>query len=133
MDVELVMDELEQALRTIEGLRVCVVGEHPHPPAAYVSYPESITYDLEYGRGSDEIDLQAVVVIGRTIDRATRKALAAYCDGNGDQSIKTVLEQFDYQECDVVTVPSVEFDVVRLAAIDYMAALFAIKVTGGGA
>lgn len=132
MDVELVMDELEQALGTIEGLRVMVVDQAPVPPAAYVSYPESIAYDNEYGRGSDTMDLQAVLVIGRTNARATRKALAAYCDGNGNQSVKTVLEAFDYQTCDVVTVPSVEFDVVRVGAIDYMAALFAIKVTGSG-
>ncbi len=132
MDVELVMDELEQALRTIEGLRVCVVGEHPKPPAAYVSFPETIVYDKEYGRGSDEINLQAVLIIGQTNARNTRRALAAYCDGNGNQSVKTVLEAFDYQTCDVVVVPSVEFDVVTLARIDYMAALFSIQVTGSG-
>lgn len=132
MDLDLVMDELGQALDTIEGLRVCVVGEKPVPPAAYVSYPESIDYDHTYGRGADTMELQAVVIVGQTVHRSTRKQLAAYCDGNGDQSIKTVLDGFNYQQCDSVTVTSVDFDVVRLGAIDYMAALFAIHVVGSG-
>lgn len=126
------MDELGQALDTIEGLRVAVVGEKPIPPAAYVSYPDSIDYDQTYGRGSDAMDLQAVLIVGQTVHRSTRRQLAAYCDGNGSESVKTVLEGFTYQTCDSVTVPSVDFDVVRLGAIDYMAAMFAIHVVGSG-
>lgn len=132
MDTELVMDEVEQALRTVDDLRVMVVGEAPKPPAAYVSYPESINYDNEYGRGSDTMNLQVVVVIGRTNARQTRKDLARFSDGNDTGSIKTALETFTYQQVEVLVVKSVVFDVVRIAAIDYMAGLFNIEATGGG-
>lgn len=132
MDLEAVMDELGQALATIDGLRVAVIGEKPLPPAAYVSYPEVINYDLTYGRGSDSMDLQAVVIVGQTKAKNTRRLLAAYSDGNDTGSVKTVLEAFDYQTCGPVTVPSVDFDVIRLGAVDYMAAMFAIHVVGSG-
>lgn len=126
------MDELGQALELVDGLHVAVVGEKPVPPAAYISYPESITYDATYGRGTDVMDLQAVVIVGQTKAKNTRRLLAAYCDGNDTGSLKTQLEAFDYQTCDSVTVPSVDFDVIRLGALDYMAALFAIHVVGSG-
>lgn len=126
------MDELGQALELVDGLHVAVVGEKPVPPAAYISYPESITYDATYGRGTDVMDLQAVVIVGQTKAKNTRRLLAAYCDGNDTGSLKTQLEAFDYQTCDSVTVPSVDFDVIRLGAVDYMAALFAIHVVGSG-
>lgn len=132
MDLDAVMDELGQALDTIDGLRVAIVGEKPLPPAAYISYPEGIQYDGTYGRGTDTMDLQAVVIVGQTKAKNTRRLLAAYCDGNDTGSVKTMLEAFDYQTCDSVTVPSVDFDVIRLGAIDYMAAMFAIHVVGSG-
>ena len=132
MDLDLVMNELEQALDTIEGLRIATVGQKPTPPMAYISYPDTIDYDQTYGRGSDSMDLQAVIVVGITQARSTRRALAAYCDGGDDQAVKTVLEGFTYATCDSVTVPSVDFDVLRIEAVDYMAAMFAIKVVGRG-
>lgn len=127
------MDELGQALALVDGLRVAVVGEKPIPPAAYISYPDAMNYHGTYGLGQQTMELQAVLVVGKTVDRATRKNLGAYCDGNDSGSVKTVLESFDYQTCDSVTVTGVDFDVVRLGAIDYMAAIFAISVSGSGA
>ncbi len=132
MDLNAVMQELSDVLEGIDGLRIAVVGEKPVPPAAYVTWPESITYDATYGRGSDVMDLQAVVIVGRTVDRAVRAKLAAFCDGNDTGSVKTVLEDHSYITADSVTVPSVEFDIVRLGAIDYLAAMFAIHVVGSG-
>ena len=133
MDLDAVMDELGQALDTIDPLRVAVIGEKPIPPAAYVSYPESMDYHGTYGLGQHKMELQVILIVGRANDRATRKNLAAYCDSNDTQSVKTALESFAYTTCDVVTVSAVDFDVVRLAAIDHMAAIFNIQVSGSGA
>jgi len=127
------MDEISQALDTIDPLRVAVIGEKPLPPAAYVSYPESMDYHGTYGLGQHKMELQVVLIVGRTNDRSTRKNLAAYCDSNDTQSVKTVLESFAWTTCDDVTVTGVDFDVVRLAAIDHMAAIFAVSVSGSGA
>lgn len=132
MDLDLVMSELSDALDTIDGLRVAIVGEKPVPPAAYISYPESMDYHGTYGLGQHKMTLQAILIVGRTVDRSTRKALAAYCDSNDTASVKTALESGTYTSCDVVTVTGVDFDVVRLAAIDYMAAIFTVDVSGSG-
>lgn len=133
MDLDAVMTEIGEHL-DVTGLRLAVVGEKPVPPAAYVSYPESITFDRTYGRGMDSMDLQVVVVVGRTaVVRATRTALAAYCAGSGDNSVKEALEGTAYDSCDSVTVTGVEFDVVPLAGVDHMAAIFSVNVVGQGA
>lgn len=126
------MEEVSDRLATIDGLRIAVVGEKPVPPAAYVTYPESITFDGAYGRGQDSMELQIVVIVGNVIARATRTALAAYCEGNGTDSVKSVVDGDDYVSCDSVTVTGVDFDVVRVASIDHMAAMFAVKVVGSG-
>jgi hypothetical protein len=133
VDLNEVMTELTDALTTIDGLRIAVVGEKPVVPAAYVSYPDTMTYDGSYGRGQDSLTLQVVVLAGRTVARATRAALAAYADGNGEGSVKTVLDGYTYTACDSVTVTSVEFEALSLAGVDYMAAMFNVSVVGTGA
>ncbi len=133
MDLDAVMTEIGEHL-DVTGLRLAVVGEKPVPPAAYVSYPDSIDFDQTYGRGSDSMALQVVVIVGRTAAvRATRTALAAYCAGSGDNSVKEAIEGTPYDSADSVTVSGVEFDVVSLAGIDHMAAIFSVNVVGSGA
>ena len=132
MDLDEVMTEIGEHL-DVTGLRLAVVGEKPVPPAAYVSYPDSITFDETYGRGSDSMALQVVVIVGKTVARATRTALAAYCAGSGDNSVKEAIEGTPYESADSVTVTGVEFDAVELAGIDHMAAIFNVNVVGAGA
>jgi hypothetical protein len=135
VDLEAVTVELEAALAMVPSLagRVLTVGDKANAPSAFVTYPAGIDFDQTYGRGEDSMELQAVVVAGRTVARATRKTLAAYCNGSGAESVKTALEGFTYTTCDVVTVPHIDFDVQTIAAVDYMAAIFTIKITGRGA
>lgn len=133
MDLEAVMVELETALDQIDGLRVFTVGDKIVPPAAFITYPAGIDFDQTYGRGSDVMELQAVVVVGRTVARETRAALAAYCAGSGDASVKAALESYSYTEAEVVTVPHVDFDVHTIAGVDYMAAIFTVNIAGQGA
>jgi hypothetical protein len=133
VDLEAVMGELEVALATVSGLRVITVGDKATPPAAFITYPDGITFDVTYGRGSDSMELMAVVLVGRTVARETRKALAAYCEGSGSASVKAALEAYTYTSAEVVNIPHVDFDVHTVAGVDYMAAVFTIEITGQGA
>lgn len=133
MDLEAVMGELELALGTVSSLRVLTIGDKVTPPAAFITYPPGIDFDATYGRGSDTMELQAVVVVGKTVARETRKALAAYCIGAGTDSVKAALEAYAYTTAEVVHVPHVDFDVQAVAGVDFMAAIFTIQITGQGA
>jgi hypothetical protein len=103
------------------------------PPAAIVSYPEKVDFDETYGRGMDRIpDWPVVVVVGKATDRTARTRIYQYAAATGSNSLKTVLQAHTWAACDVLTVTSVEFDVVTIGAIDYIAALFHLDITGQG-
>ncbi len=133
MDLAAVMDQTGDRLDTIAGLRVF---RYPTPtltpPAAIVSYPETITFDETYGRGMDRMVLPLVVVVGRPTERTTRDRLALYCNGSGASSIKAVLESGAYSEFHTLRVTGIDFDVVAIGGVDYMAALFDLDIAGQG-
>lgn len=133
MNVADVMDQIAQRLDTITGLRVFAYPPPKvTPPAAYLPYPESITYDATYGRGSDELAAGVVVVVGKVSERFCRDDLAAYADGAGARSVKAVLESGDYTAFDTVRVSEVTFDVLPIAGVDYLAAMFELQIAGPG-
>lgn len=131
-----VMDDIARRLDTIMGLRTY---EFPpdkiEPPAAVVSYPDDYTYDGTYRRGADRMTLPVVAVVGRSSDRAARDLLSVYVDGDGPSSFKRVLESPDlpaYTALHSVRVTGAEFDVVTIAGVDYVAALFDLDILGSG-
>lgn len=127
------MDELGDQLDTIDGLRVyrCPPSS-VSVPAAVVSYPEHIDFDASYARGSDDLTLPVVLVVGRPSDRGARSAIAGYCAGSGASSIKAVLEAGTYTAFDSLRVTSAQFDVVTVGTTDYLAATFEVRITGRG-
>jgi hypothetical protein len=128
-----VMQQVSDRLDTIVGLRCFAYPPGKVvPPAAVVSYPDKYTFDETYGRGMDRLTLPVVLVVGRPVDRSTRDQIAAYCDGAGASSVKQVLESGTYTAFDAVRVAGVEFDVVAIAAIDYLAATFDLDIAGKG-
>jgi hypothetical protein len=134
MDIGACMQQMADRLGTITGLRaVGYPASQVSPPAAIVSYPNSIDYDKTYRRGQDAVEIPVVVVIGKTADRTTRDALAAYSAGAGASSIKTVLESGTYTAFETIRVASADFDVVTIAGVDYMAGVFTCEITGIGA
>lgn len=134
MDIAAVMDEIADQLGTIAGLRVHAAPPGSiQPPAAVVSFPERIDFDATYGRGMDTLKLPVVLAVGRPTERSTRDAIAGYCAGSGSASVKAVLEEGVYAEFDTVRVASVDFDVITIGAVDYMAAVFSLEISGTGA
>lgn len=133
MNLELVMDEIAARLDTIAGLRV--KPEPPEqltPPAGFVGYPESIEYDQTYGRGSDRITLPVVIVEKLTPARAVRKRLTDYVAGVGAKSVKAVLEGSTYTQFHVIIVVRVDFEAVKIAGVDMLAAVFTCEIAGSG-
>jgi hypothetical protein len=136
MDLGDVMDQIGDRLDTITGLRV---HRHPpstiSPPAAVVSYPEDYVYDAAFVRGMDQINgLPVIVLVGRVSDRASRDQISAYADGSGDRSVKAVLEanEDSYTAFDTIRVASVEFDIIKIADIEYLGATFSLDIAGEG-
>lgn len=133
MNLNSVMDALGAQLDTIAGLRVFdYPADHVSPPAAVLGLPDDITYDETYGRGSDKITMPLLIVVGRASDRAARDTLAAYADGSGASSVKAVLEAGTYTAFHTIRVMRAEFDQVRIAGADYLAALFDLDILGSG-
>jgi hypothetical protein len=133
MNLAAVMDELGDAVDKIVGLRVYrwPPGKVT-PPAAIVDYPETLTFDRTYGRGTDDMIVPIVVVVGKASVRGARDRLARYCRGDGSSSIKTAVEGHPFTSCDDARVAGIDFDVVTIAAIEYVAALFTVEITGPG-
>lgn len=133
MNLTDVMEEVAARLATIKGMRVFPYpADSVSPPAAIVSYPETLTYDETYGRGSDRMALPVVVVVGKPYDRSTRDLITRYTDGSGASSVKAALETGTYASCDGVRVTRAEFDVVSIAGTDYVAAQFDLDIAGSG-
>lgn len=134
LDVATIMEEIAAQLDTIPGLRAFGWPPgHVSPPAAIVAFPETITYDATYGRGSDTLKLQVVVLVGRPTERQSRDALAQYLNGSGAASVKETLEAGVYDTVDSLRVASADSDVYEQGADKYLAAIFDIDIIGSGA
>lgn len=130
-----VMDEVADRLESISGLRVVA---HPPgsvvSPAGVVSYPDRIEYQTTYGRGVNRIvGLPAILVVGKATDRAARDTVSGWSAGAGAGSVVQAIESATYASCDEVTVTMCTFDVVTIAGVDYLAAMFELDIIGSGA
>lgn len=134
MRLDKVMDEVAAALQEITGLRVkAYPPETLVPPAGYVSYPQSVDFDEAYQRGEDRFtDLPIVLLASKVTTRAARDTVTAWASGDGPKSVKRALEAWTWTTCDDLTVTSCEFDVEKVAGVDYLAAMFKATVVGPG-
>lgn len=116
------------------GLRVY---DYPPPtivaPAIVVSYPDRIVYDATYGRGADIIrGVPVIAMVGKATDRTARDRVAQYANGSGTSSVKVTLEAHAWVSCQEVVITECTFDVVTVAGVDYIAALFSLDIIGLG-
>jgi len=140
MDISDVMTELADQLARVLPEDSRRVFDYPpdkiEPPAIIVGWPADGAFDSNNNRGMDSVTIPVIVAVGKAYDRATKPLLGKYCDGSGPYSIKAVLERPDaiYQsfgkESLVVGWP--DFDVLSIAGVDYMAAVFPVELKGKG-
>lgn len=133
MNLAGVMDDLGAALETIPGLRVFPYWtDRITPPAAIVGWPEPLTFDATYFRGSDRAEIPIYVAVGKVDARSARDTMARYADGAGSYSVKAAVEAHAATAYGSARVMRVEFDVLTVAAVDYLAATFVVDLTGKG-
>jgi hypothetical protein len=119
------MDRLGVALATVDGLRVFdFPPDSAEPPFAFVAMPESIDYDLTFGRGYDRFTLQVHVGVGTQVDRETRDALAGWASG-APGSVKAAIEGIDDFTAQVLRA---EFGIIQLAGQAYPGVAFTIDI-----
>lgn len=102
------------------------------PPTFEVGLPDPINFDEEYDEGSDSMVFPACVWVGRKQDRSSVANLAPYVATSGAKSIKAVLESGTYTAFETLHIPSVEFVIAPIAAVEYLGAQFTIEITGPG-
>lgn len=133
MNVGAVMDGLASALGEIADLRVFAYPPDAiTAPAAIVSYPDPLDFDLTMGRGSDRASFPVHVLVGRASDRAARDALVEYMAGAGSRSVKAALEVDGTlggaaDSTRVASVTGVDLDV---GGVRYVSATFTVDVVG---
>lgn len=133
MNLADVMDEIARRLDNISGLRVYSWPTDKFtPPAAIISYPEEIQFDQTYRRGVDKLTIPIMVFVPRANAHAAKTLLTQYCDGSGPNSIKSVVESGDTDHFDDLTVTRAEFDVFKVAGVEYFTVQFDADVTGSG-
>lgn len=127
-------EQIETALDTIPGLRVTKWGTQVAVPAALVTLPERVDYHQTYGVGSTRIvDMMVLVLASKPDSRTAVTTLLPYAAETGPLSIKAVLEGYAWTALDVMTVTSVDFDVVTYEGTSYLAAMFHLDIIGRGA
>lgn len=133
MDLGSVMDDLGDALATIEGLRVFPYwADRVTAPAAIVGWPDPLTYDAAMTRGGDRVELPLMVLVGKVDARSSRDALSQYANGSGSSSVKAAIESHNAIAYHSARVTRCEFGVMSVAGTEYLAATFLIDLIGTG-
>jgi hypothetical protein len=128
-----VMEEVAGRLSLLTGLRVHASPPGSvTPPAAVVSFPGEWLPGESYGRGMATMTVPVVLVVGVPTERQTRDLMAKYLDDTGPLSIVQAFDTGSYVSFDNVKISRIEFDVVPIGSIDYMAAVIELEITGQG-
>lgn len=136
MIIKNVMAELAARLATVTDINVFPFPpDNASPPAAWVEWPDVVTYDLTFGRGMDTLTLAVVVIVGKVSDQDAIAQLTEFADGSGTRSVKALLESTGgtYTAMDTVQVTRAEFGLVTLAGTAYDGAWFYVDIAGDGA
>ncbi|MFD2763931.1 hypothetical protein [Micromonospora eburnea] len=129
MNLAAVMDEVAACMGQVDGLRAYgwPVGK-VSPPAAVVNYPTNASYLIDGANW--RITLQLVISFGPPNEQQTRDRLAAYLNASGPASVYALVEAYAWTSCDEVTCTEGDVDVVTIAGVDQLAALFTLDVIG---
>ncbi len=131
LNLNAVMDGLGVRLTAVTGLRVYdYPSDNAAVPAAIVGLPSDGEYDYTKARGSDRVVVPVTLLIGKVSDRASRDKLSDYVAGAGSKSVKAAIES-DRTLAGAVSSVAVRFpsiDIITLAGIDYLGAVFDVEV-----
>lgn len=133
MNVATVAAELADKIDGITGLRV-----YPYPPdalaapAAIIGYPDSIDFDMTWGRGVDSMTIPVYLVVDRNWDRATYTRIADFTAGTGSSSLKALLQTKPNVAYSTARVRSISHSVIAVAGLEYWVATFLVDITGPG-
>lgn len=134
MNLADVMDELGEALATIDDLRVFPYwADRVTPPAAVVAWPDPLTYDSTMARGADRQEIPVIIVVGKIDARTARNALAKYAEGSGASSVKQAIDSYEATSWDSARVVRAEFGVFVIAGNQYLGITFYVDIIGQGA
>lgn len=106
-------------------------AESVQPPMIVVGYPESIDFDVTFGkanaRGADKATVPLFFVLGNVTARTTRDALSALlADATG---IKALIESANYNgKLQTVRVTDCRPESIKIAGVDYLAGRFDCEV-----
>jgi hypothetical protein len=134
MNLQLVMEEIADKLRAFTGLNVF---DYPvdtvTPPAGILSYPDSINYDESYQSGEMTYsNLPVYMVTDRADSKSARNQVSTWTDPHSAESVKAYLDRENYNHCEDVQVVKATFDVMSIAGVDYLVAVFSLEVSGEG-
>lgn len=110
-------------------------GSRITAPCGIVPYPSEIDFDETYKRGHDKITGEITIWIGRPDEPQSRDFLTAFCDGDGANSIKALLESTPtntYTRCDTVSVSKASMDAYDHGGVTYLVAVFELDIYGPG-
>lgn len=121
------MDQIGVGLSTITGLRYFdFPPKSAQAPFAFVDMPDSVDFDLTYGRAEDRAQFQVVVCVAAQVDRASRDAIAEYAAGAGAKSVKAALEAAAIGNS--ARVERVEFRTIVMSSGTFQGAVFDLDV-----
>lgn len=106
-------------------------AESVQPPQVVVGYPESIDFDVTFGkaatRGADKATIPLYFVLGAVTARTTRDALSALlADATG---IKALIEDYDSDGAwQTVRVTDCRPEAIKIGAVEYLAGRFDCEV-----
>lgn len=144
MDIDLAADEILEAVRTTipggaNGLRGVFKndpGSMEPTPAFALALPEAVEFDQTYGRSSDRITWNFVLVTGRLDSdngRLTQR-VGPFISGSGPRSIKAAIENWpNYTAFHTIRITRATTSIITYGTIDYQGVVFEADIFGQGA
>lgn len=132
MNLKAIMAEISAALDP--ALKEAGFSNFDYPkgsitaPAALLGYPERMKPHNTYNNGMWRITLPLIVVAGRVNEESAADLMGEICSDVGEKSITMIVEGASYTTLDAVTVEQIDFDVVDVAAVSYIAAMFTLDI-----
>lgn len=132
-----IMEGIQARLQTIVGLQVSATSPGQiTPPAAVVGVPPIPDYRLTMRRGFFRIEPTITILVSSAATDAGQRALAAYADVSGTNSIPAAIEADRtlggvVSECLVDSFRSLGLEEVGI--IGYYGGIFTLSVTAPGA